>query len=224
MYHNQYIKSPPVTRDRGVPLMGIETSREAAPPRDGLRHRRRIRSTNSYYGSVGIYDEIDDSQLTDRLRALQHERLYKRHPELRPGASILPSGSLSTSKLKTFVSVGSPEPFIAIRNDCHCISFGLKSERPGQMAVAAGSRINSLRFVAGERCLISIPLPQKESFTLNIVPDVKPCTEPLGSGFTPVLKHLLVFKFEEPATFTGQYTSCSSKTGPMPLTSIDSAR
>lgn len=156
---------------------------------------KTIRTNTSYYGGNGELGEIDDNNLEGTLRDLHLERLYQRAPELRPS-----TGEIATNvpvKLKTVVSVTSPDPYIKNNNGVSELAFGLKTEAPCRIVLIANNLINSLACpLSDNRLVLNIPLPAISDFVLEITPDLEN-QQPVREGYLPVLKHVYVFKLVE---------------------------
>jgi hypothetical protein len=116
------------------------------------------------------------------IRDLERERYRQAAP---------PRISQQPVKLHAFLSIASPEPAIAQVGGCPCIFFGLKAECPGRILVIARNEINSLSFPAGDRLVISMPLPEIDCFTIEVTPNIE--SQTVDAGFDRVTKHALVF-------------------------------
>lgn len=153
----------------------------------------KIRSSGSYFGQNDIVD-IDTGNIEETIRDLQLERVYKRNPNLRPGNSP----SKQTYQLKSFLSISEPPPYLKVFDSFSTISFGLKAETPGRITlITSNNEISSLEFEQSERTSISIPLPAKQNFLIDITPDLTKLAKPISKTFLPITKHELRFEFLE---------------------------
>ena len=152
----------------------------------------KIRSSSSYYGQNTELGDLDNGNIEETIRDLQLERLYKRNPDLRPKDTP----SEPTYQLKTVLSISDPPPFLKVYDNFSIISFGLKSEAPGRITlITSSNEISSLEFDQCDRTSISIPLPSKENFLIDITPDLTKLKKPISKSYIPVIKHELRFKF-----------------------------
>jgi hypothetical protein len=157
--------------------MGADSS---GPPRD--EGSLAVQSTHSYFGSSDLTGDSPNADIGATIRSLQEDR------GRRSNAIPPPTNSV---KLKSFLSVGSPDPAIAIVNGSFCVTFGLKSECPGRIAVVARNEISSMYFPVSDRFFVSIPLPEIDSFTLDLTPNL--ANTVATPGHESVTKHLLLF-------------------------------
>jgi hypothetical protein len=105
-----------------------------------------------------------------------------------------PRGAIQV-KLKTFISIGQPDPKVQIVNGVYLLTFGFKSELPGKFVHASNQMISSLTFTASDRVTVHIPLLAPASFVLDITPDLSCLGSPLEAGYLSVTKHVLNFEF-----------------------------
>jgi hypothetical protein len=141
-----------------------------------------IQSTHSYFGSSGKIGQSDGRDLEERLRAFQDRRASPPQP------------SSEGIKLKTFLSIGAPDPAISVVNGSYCISFGIRSECPGRVVIIARSEISSMRFPVSDRLLISLPIPEIDGFVIDISLDIDQFSGVVEQGFDSVAKHVLDFE------------------------------
>jgi hypothetical protein len=148
-----------------------------------------IQSTHSYFGSSGKIGESNDRNIERTIRTLQDERLAR-------AASSLPSTRPPSEgvKLKTFISIGSPDPAISVVLGAYCVSFGLKTECPGRIVIIARNEISSLCFPVTDRLLVSLPIPEIDGFTIDISPDIDQYRGTIGPEFDAVTRHVLNFE------------------------------
>ena len=152
----------------------------------------KIRSSSSYYGQNKDLGDMDSSNIEETIRDLQLERLYKRNPDLRPKDPP----SEPSYQLKTVLSISDPPPFLKVYDNFSLISFGIKSETPGRITLITNSNeLSSLEIDQCDRTSISIPLPSKENFLIDITPDLTKLKKPISKSYIPVIKHELKFKF-----------------------------
>jgi hypothetical protein len=104
-------------------------------------------------------------------------------------------------KLKAFFAIGSPDPSLKLLRGCLCLCLGIKADVPGRILITAGSLINSARFPACDRRLISLPLPHPDRFVLEISAEVQKFKGRIDRGFVPVTKHVLEFECHGPSQF-----------------------
>jgi hypothetical protein len=153
-------------------------------PNDSLT----LQSTHSYFGSSTFVPNSanGDIQATVRDLHMQHVRQAGLLPTATP-----PRSPQKPVKLRSYLSVGSPDPGIAQVDGCLCVFFGLKAECPGRVLVIARNEISSLSFAVSERVAISMPLPEIDCFTVDITPNIE--NQPVQPGFDRVSKHVLFF-------------------------------
>jgi hypothetical protein len=155
-----------------------------------------VRSNDSYFCSTTEIGNGEPGDVERALRDLQIERLYQSAPHLRPTPSPGPSAS-SQVKLKTFISVGLPDPKIQIVNGIYLVTFGFKAEAPGRFILTANQMMSSFTFAAGDRTLVHFPLLAVANFLIDITPDLKQIAPTIESGFRAVTKHVLNFQLVE---------------------------
>jgi hypothetical protein len=173
--------------------MGPDTSHELGPGEQySAPTSATVHSPHSYFGSSGHIGRQDSPDLEQTIRDLHRDRLSKYAAQMRP-----PSGV----KLKAFVAIGSPDPSLNSLRGCRCLSLGIKADVPGRILIAAGNLINSARFPACDRRLISLPLPHLDRFVIEISADIQKFKGRIDTGFVPVSKHVLEFEFHGSSHF-----------------------
>jgi hypothetical protein len=156
-----------------------------------------IRYSNSYFGGSGEIGTADRQQVEETIREARLERLSRVLPGVRSARSEL-SVAPTQAKLKTYVSIGQPEPRIRIARGVYLLSFGFLTEVPGKFIIAADNWISSIAFIKGERTLVNIPIPRLTNFSLEIIPEPNSLTVP-EAGYVAVSKHIVAFTAESTA-------------------------
>jgi hypothetical protein len=81
------------------------------------------------------------------------------------------------------------------------LCLGIKAEVSGQVILASNNLINSLRFPACGRILVSLPLPHVCRFVVEITADVRDFRGTIERGFVAVSRHQLVFEMTPDSRF-----------------------
>jgi len=157
----------------------------------GSEHSKNtsLRGNSSYYGETGGFGEFDSENIQGTLRNLQLERLYQRAPHLRPKKR-----SNTDLKFKTVISV--TDTMVKQIDNALVIVLSMKSETPGRISVIGNGMINSISFAPSNGVQISIPIPKKESFTIEILPDLSVSPILLKEGYQLITKHVFKYLFD----------------------------
>jgi hypothetical protein len=170
--------------------MGASSSRDLGA---GERDSPTVQSPHSYFGSSGEMGRKDPADLEETIRDLHRNRLAKYAAEIGP-----PPGGV---RLKTFVAIGCPDPSLKSLRGCRCVCLGIKADVPGRILIAAGNVINSARFPACDRRLVSLPLPRPDRFVVEVSANLGEFKGRIERGFVPVSKHVLDFDCDGTANF-----------------------